>query len=856
MALPVAPREPAPAVELLAPAGDEACIRAAVENGADAVYFGLDSGHNARARATNVPAADLPRIMGMLRRHGVRGYVTLNTLAFDGELPAIEAAGVELARSGVDAAIVQDIGVARLLRACCPDLPLHASTQMTLTSAETVRLAESLGIRRVVLARELSLGEIAAVRRGTALELEVFVHGALCVAYSGQCLTSEALGGRSANRGQCAQACRLPYELVCDGRDVDLGDRRYLLSPQDLAAYDLVPELLAAGVSSLKIEGRLKTPEYVANITRHYRRALDAAMAGQRATFTPGDVEAMELSFSRGFAPGWLDGCDHKRLVPATSSAKRGVRLGTVVATTRGRIVVDLVSAVKRGDGVAFDPAGGGDDASEGGRVYGVFAVPAGGGSAAPAEGPVAAGRVELSFASGAIEFSRVVPGQTVWKTDDPVLSAELRASFSGTSPRRRQPVDVVARVAPGTPLVVEATLRAGKPDERRVAVSTDTAAEPARRHPLTPESLREQLGRLGTTPFFLRRLDARIDGQPMLPLSVLGTLRRVLVERLETAAVEPPARPVLAGAAERLAAADLPVWVPAAASDADDGPLHFLCRSIPQVEALLGAGERRIDVEFADIRRHADAIAACHAAGATVRVATTRIHKPGEEGILRLILRQAPDAVLARHVAALDFFRAEGLPVDADFALNVANRLSAGFLRARGARRIVPSYDLNRDQLGDLVRAVPPGFLEVAIHQRMPMFHMEHCVFCAVLSPGTDKTNCGRPCDEHVVQLRDRVGVDHPLTADVGCRNTLYNATPQSAAEVVPSLVAAGVRHLRVELLDEAPAEALEIRAAYRDLLAGRCSGSEVWSRLRAVNRVGLTRGTLEARRDPLAII
>jgi putative protease len=295
--------------ELLAPAGDWDCVRAAIENGADAVYFGLDCGHNARARAANFPVSDLPRIMETLHRHGLRGYTTLNTLAFDGELGELAGLAREVAASGVDAVLVQDVGVARLLRSTSPDLPLHASTQMTLTSAETIRLAEALGMERVVLARELSLTEIGAIRQATSLALEVFVHGALCVAYSGQCLTSEALGGRSANRGQCAQACRLPYELVCDGRDVDLGAQRYLLSPQDLAAYDLTPELIAAGVSSFKIEGRLKTPEYVANIVRHYRRAIDEACAGGRAAFSPRDVEAMELSFSRGFSPGWLLGC-------------------------------------------------------------------------------------------------------------------------------------------------------------------------------------------------------------------------------------------------------------------------------------------------------------------------------------------------------------------------------------------------------------------------------------------------------------------------------------------------------------------------------------------------------------------
>src|SRR5215218_2347593 len=273
-------------LELLAPAGDRLCITAAVENGANAVYFGLECGFNARARATNLHVDALPEVMSYLHERGVRGYVTLNTLVFPSELQSIEQHIVQLTEAGVDAVLVQDLGLVRLLRSMSPDLEVHASTQMTLTSGECIQVAEELGISRVVLARELSIDEIRSISQQTAVELEVFVHGALCVAYSGQCLTSESLGGRSANRGQCAQACRLPYDLVCDGEDVDLGNVKYLLSPQDLAAYALVPELIDAGVTSFKIEGRLKTPEYVANITRQYRRAIDAAAAGRQANFS------------------------------------------------------------------------------------------------------------------------------------------------------------------------------------------------------------------------------------------------------------------------------------------------------------------------------------------------------------------------------------------------------------------------------------------------------------------------------------------------------------------------------------------------------------------------------------------
>jgi len=840
-----AARAPSPP-ELLAPAGDWDCVRAAIENGADAVYFGLDTGFNARARATNFAVDDLPELMATLHRRGLRGYATLNTLVFADELAAFAGMVEQVADAGVDAVLVQDVGAALVIRERRPDLPLHASTQMTLTSAETIDLAERLGMSRVVLARELSIAEITAIRRRTSMPLEVFVHGALCVAYSGQCLTSESLGGRSANRGQCAQACRLPYDLVCDGRDVDLGDQKYLLSPQDLAAYALAPELLAAGVAAFKIEGRLKTPEYVAAITAHYRRAIDSACAGLPVESSPGEIEAMELTFSRGFSPGWLRGCDHKMLVPATSSAKRGVRLGTVAAVHRDRVAVDLVAGVKRGDGVAIDCGATSDDAI-GGRVYEVFR---GGFSLTE---PVAAGRVELAFAHGTIDPSRVRPGQPVWKTDDPEVTSRLRKTFAGKELTRRQPVDLRVHVAVGEPARVVAETPLGAVCE----VRSDEPAREATRHPLTAAVLREQLGRLGGTPFLLRDLDAEIAGSPMLPLSVLGRLRHALVSALEVAATRRPEtgdRPLVAAGGSGVRGAPLQRAV--GPSRGAIPTLHVLVRTRAQLRRVLELGERRIQAEFADIREYHEAVAECRAVAATILLATPRIQKPDELGVFRALAKHRPDGILVRNWSGLRFFRDAGLPVVGDFSLNVANGTAAGFFLAAGCDRVTPSFDCNREQLLALVASAEAESLEVVVHQHMPMFHMEHCVFCAVLSPGTNKTNCGRPCDVHAVKLRDRLGVEHPLTADVGCRNTLYNATCQSGAEAVPALVAQGVRHLRIELLDEDDREVDAVITAYRSLLAGRSTGREVWTALKAANRVGVTRGTLEAKRNPLAIL
>ncbi len=843
---PAAPLPAALRPELLAPAGDWDCIRAAIENGADAVYFGLDCGFNARARATNFAPDDLPRIMELLRSRRVRGYVTFNTLVFSSELDEAEALVRRIAAAGVDAVLVQDLGLVRLVRAICPDLPIHASTQMTLTSAAGLEFARALGVERAVMARELSVREMGKLHGQSPLPLEAFVHGALCVAYSGQCLTSESLGGRSANRGQCAQACRLPYDLTCDGKDVETGDVKYLLSPQDLAGYELIPQLMQAGVCSLKIEGRLKTPEYVANITRHYREAIDSAVAGRPVTFAPRQVEEMELSFSRGFSPGWLEGCDHKRLVPGQSSSKRGVFLGEVRDVRRGRVLVQLVgAAVKRGDGLAFDCERPVDDA-QGGRVYEIFRQ---GRSIERAErGEL----VELAFARGGIDFDEIWSGQQVWKTDDPELTSRLRASFTGADPTRTQAVDMAAWARPGERLRVVARTESGA----TVRLESPEPLAVAQRHPLTLDTLQKQFGRLGGTAYHLRTLDAKIEEQPMIPFSVLGQMRHELVRKLDEAVRRAPERridpelvlPRMRAAIGRSESkGETPVEAP---------ELHVLVRSLAQLRTTLGLGVSSVYADFQDLREYHEAVRLTHEASAQIWLATPRIEKPDEKGMFHLIAKQGADGVLVRNLGGLLFFGERQVPRVVDFSLNVANELTAQLLHEQAPARMTPSYDLNRDQLLELVNAVPSDWLEIVIHQHMPMFHMEHCVFCAMLSPGTNKTNCGRPCDRHEVKLRDRLGVEHPLRADVGCRNTLFNATPQSGAEIVPMLLQRGVRHFRVELLNDDPTEIAEVIDLYRSLLAGRVTGREVWSRLNASNRVGVTRGTLEERRDPLAII
>jgi putative protease len=696
----------------------------------------------------------------------------------------------------------------------------------------------------VILARELSLAELESIQAAAELPVEVFVHGALCVAYSGQCLTSEALGGRSANRGECAQACRMPYEIVCDGAVRDLDHVRYLLSPQDLAAFDLIPRLIELRVASLKIEGRLKTPEYVANITAHYRRAIDEAWAGRPVAFSKRDVQEMELSFSRGFSHGFLDGPNHKALVRGEYSKKHGIFVGRVQRVAGGRVRLELGSPVKRGDGLVFD----GDLATgapeQGGRVYTVSRPVRGRhrGKAAEAEaGPegFSAGPAELGFGARDVDLSQLRVGQYVWKTDDPELTIRLRKSFLGP-PRRLVAIDMSLRVAVGEPMRLEARTAAGV--QATVELGPPLAA--AERIEAGEELVRAQLGRLGGTVYRLGELRCEFEGRPMVPKSQLNALRRALVERLDQAA---------SLSRERTVAADpvLPALRAAIhAGDCDPSPappaLSVLCRNTAQIEAAIDCGIGTIYADYQHITLYKDAVAAARRGGAQIFLATPRVEKPGEGSLFRYLARQGADGILVRNAGGLLFCAERGIPFVADFSLNAANELTVGLLKARGALRVTASYDLSLDQLDQLLAAVPRFWLEVVVHQQIPMFHMEHCVFCAFLSPGTDKTNCGRPCDHHDVKLRDRVGMEHPLKADIGCRNTLFNAVPQTAAEFLPRLLERGARHLRIEFLDDPPDAVRRTLSLYSDALAGRRDGRTLWKALKALNHYGVTRGSL----------
>jgi U32 family peptidase len=819
--------------ELLAPAGNWECARAAVANGADAIFFGMPR-FNARMRAENFTAEDLPALMLYLHGHGVRGLVTMNTLIFTSELTDAAEQLRSLEAAGVDAIIVQDLGLARLARAVAPRLALHASTQMTLTSPEGLAfIHDRLRLDRAVLARELSLRELARFR-GTTVPLEVFVHGALCVAYSGQCLTSESLGQRSANRGECAQACRMPYELIVDGALTDLGDKRYLLSPQDLSAVEEIPDLLARGVRSFKIEGRLKSPEYVAAVTAVYRKALDAAMAGQTEgpMATPEDRYALEMTFSRGLTSGWMHGVNHQELVGARYGKKRGAMVGRVRQAGRDWVELESVgAALKAGDGVVFDTGGDTDD-EQGGRVFELWDN-------------------KLTFARGKVDFSILKPGDRVWKTSDPALDKRLRATFEKEAAWQPvQTLNLIVRGKEGASL----ELVCGS-----VSVLSAMPLVPALKRPLTAEAVRDQLGRLGGTAYVLGKLECDLTGDLMLPVSELNRMRRELVERLAVPAAgehaPEPATPASRWQEHFTFSADGRIAMPDPARPAADSGapvLSVLCRTLEQVEVCAAEGVAVAYADFEDVRGYAGAVERVRATSPMrLLLATPRIQKPGEQGFFKLIERANPHGVLVRNLGAVPWFAGRGLETVGDFSLNIANPLTAAFFKQEGLDLLTISYDLNISQVLALLAGAPPSWFELTLHQHMPMFHMEHCVFAAFMSQGKTFLDCGRPCEKHSVKLRDRVGMEHPLKADVGCRNTLFNAQAQTGARFFTELHAAGLRRCRIELLEEDAAGVRRVLQTYRALLEGRTDGADLWRSLKAQSKLGVTLGTLETQAE-----
>jgi len=869
----------------LAPAGSHESFAAALASGADAVYLGLAEGFNARGRSTAFRLEDLPSLVHRAHRAKVKLYLTLNTLIFESELELLERVLEGVIRSGVDALIIQDPATALLAGRLSNEVRLHASTQMTVSSAEGAQFAATLGIERVVLPRELSAHEIALFTRDSDLEAEVFVHGALCMAWSGQCLTSEAFSERSANRGQCSQACRMPYDAIVDGKKLDTGDVRYLLSPQDLAAHEALPQLIEAGIASLKIEGRYKGPAYVATAVdswSHWREAVLRGVTDQDRVRLEADVLRTQLTFSRGGSIGFLKGDNHQELVVGDSPKHRGLALGTVKRVQGQRVEVTLnanLSAstrklIRPGSGVKFELVGRGAAEREpenapGGPIFGVRFIegPHGNGGRGGGEA------LELTFGRPGPDLSRVRSLDEVRLTGDPEIGRDTERRLL-KAPLGRIPLELRVSGSAGQRLVVEAQAEGVRRLGARVATRAALALCDTG-DGLGAPLLEDKLGALGGTPFFLAHLSAEQVGPGLhIPVSELKQLRRELVSALESELEEAPVLSHEGGSV-----AELRAELTRSNSERGGVPaLVPLCRTEEQLEAVIAAGlplGSEVELDWMEMVGLTRAVARAKGAGLRVTLATVRVQKPGEEAYDRRIAGLKPDGVLARHWGAVMHF-SEGtrrgddqqrddeqeanrttqaqratsaespggprLALHGDFSLNVTNSITALHLLKFGLETVTASHDLNREQLLDLLLRVPRGRVAVTLHHHISTFHNSHCVYAHLLSDGADYRSCGRPCEEHRLALADYAGHQHPVVVDVSCRNTVFNAQAQSAAPLVPKLLELGVRRYRVEFVWESGEEVARTLAAYQKLLRGEISAATALLAARVHERYGLT--------------
>lgn len=782
---------------------------AAIHGGADAIYVGVP-GFNARGRTHDFSVAELKELIDLCHLYGVKVHLAFNVLIFEPELEIAAEVLKEILPLGPDAFIVQDLGLVQLIRQMAPHMRIHGSTQMTVTNDEAIRLVDDLNIQRFVLGRENSLEEIKTIRAGTTREIEVFVHGALCVAYSGQCFTSESLGGRSANRGQCAQSCRLGYEMFVDGEKRDLGDKKYLVSPQDLCGIDEVPALIDAGVDSFKVEGRLKGPDYVATAGKSYQSAIHGHIPSTRD---------MAVSFGRGFFSGWLHGVDHQKLVEGSFSAHRGFEVGVVDKVLKDAVIVVTREEVVAGQGLLFARG----DQEVGGKVFRVQRL--------------SADKLQVTLLAP-FEYTKIKTGMRAWINSDDRLEGEVKKLTTDRQHMRRVPLQMELSLQLNAPIELKVT----DPEGRTIIVTGPVGV--ASQKDIPADALWDELGALGTTAY---RLDKKsISGRGVyVSQKDLKVLRREAVEKMTTA---------------RLAVANAvvatPVFKPTLQQTSAQGKLNVVLREKAQVEDFiqgLSAWDlSRLGVVFLDYefgKDYAPSVEMLKAAGVKAGIATTRILKPREYYNLNIILRANPDAILVRNLGALGYLKDKGIPLHGDFSLNVSNHLTAQYLLDKGLESVCASYDLNQTQLEALLQNVPRERLEVTLHQYMPEFHMEHCVFAAFMSKGSSFKDCGKPCEKHKVELKDAYGNMHFLKADQECRNTLYRGSAQSAAFLIDKWPH-GPGVWRCEALNERGDELRAKIGGYLNLLAGHVSLTEAIRQVGTHEKYGVTEGQLSADR------
>lgn len=789
--------------ELLSPAGSLDAVRAAVANGADAVYLGAER-FNARDEGAQLTLDELGIACRLAHSRGVRVYLTLNTLVKPAELhDALEFLGQAIDR-GIDAAIVQDIGVVRLIHRVYPGLEIHGSTQMTVHDASGAAVMHRLGVDRVVLARENTLEDIRAIRSAVPdIGLETFIHGALCIAYSGQCYMSGMISERSANRGSCAQSCRKDYVLR-DAVTNAVLDTGYLISARDLGAYASLPEIAAAGVGCLKIEGRKKKPEYVAVVTRNYRRTLNQVAAGEDATLPDENVQELVQIFSRGFTPGMYQGRAGRSYITRSHPDNRGVEIGRVEKSASGEVFVEVSHPLVPGDGVGFEPIDGSPERSLGFTVDEVRNV--------------SAGRPLRLALRSRIE---VPPGWKVVRSFDSNLMSGARTSFESVelpSSTRRSRIDVRAFGAGGGPLKL--VFIAG---DDTVTVRSDVTLAPADKRSLGARQLREQLGRLGESSFVLGEVEVSglADGL-FIPVSELNRMRQSAVEDLaqraswRTDGELHDRREIIARSVADVGAAGVD----------EAGHFNLSAETFSLLDAISAAEAGATEVSFDPFLRHPAPPAArvraleatLRSLGVSLRLRLPSIVRPEERRALgKWLALDLP--LVTGHLGLVAELAGEGRDVVADYSVNCFNQHAAAEIFAMGARRIVLSVELTADEMIGVSWPWKGKGFDVLAYGRPEGMTIEHCVLSAAFDrePATCRDLCVR--DHANVELTDPAGYTFPVATDSACRNRLLHSRPIEGSEFIPRLWRNGLRNYRL-LFNVHGDRVSELTRGYRTML------------------------------------
>ena len=791
-------------VELLAPAGSREALVAAVENGANAIYL-AGNAFGARAYASNFDREALREAIHFAHLRKVAIHVTVNTIVTDEEMEPLRDYLRFLYEAGADAVLVQDLGVARVAHETVPDLPLHASTQMSVSSLEGVRALAELGFTRVVLARELSLKEIRHICAHAPVEIETFMHGALCVCYSGQCLMSSMIGGRSGNRGRCAQPCRLPYTLVDEkGQDV-LGDKAgsYLLSPRDLSTIDVIPDLIEAGVSSLKIEGRMKRPEYVATVVRTYREAIDTYYAGKGYAVTQEERDDLAQIFNRDFTTAYLEGRPGKAMMSDRRPNNRGLLIGRVTAYDWDRRIVTVKLSGRRGRGDQVDFW-----VKVGGRVTATISALTDAKGRAVEEGQ--AGDI-VSFAIP----SAVRDHDRVFKVYDARLMERAKETYASGAPVRRIPVAIAVRAAVGEPLTVTLCDAEGHRGEGR----TDFIGEPARKRPLSEEIIRKQVSRLGTSVYEMKSLYCDIAGEVMVPMSEINEARRKAVEALDALRLkeiearehrpEPKftdriARPT-PKKADFLVAVDTLGKAEAALAAGADG--------------ILFGGESYEHRVIAP-EEYERAWQMAREAGARIDFNTPRIVHDGQqkhvERLLDAFAAFPPDAVHVHNIAMLALVRRlTDFAIHADYSLISYNKQTLAFLKDYGASGATLSPELTAKEIRQLAKESPLP-LTCIVHGRLELMVSNYCVTGSFLG-GCGEGPCTQPCTRGHFALKDRKDALFPLAMDQFCHMHVLNSKVLSMMPHAMKFRTAGIETMQIEAKAMGEKEIAAIVKAYR---------------------------------------